>query len=554
MSTESQMATDRSLLAAGGTSRCPVPVARWLTIVGLMAVELLAVGLLFDSAVLEKEPAGWARLIERAPQIATLCIAMVAGCIVVGGKRLWTELVAACGERARNAKWRRWLVGQLAAWATFLAVNDVLLSGRPLPTRAGVAWTVVWALLALATIGLAILAALPLAAWRQWTWACRKPILVAVPLGLIAWLCALFTAGQGWKFLAESTIKLVHFCLSLIYADAVYWPGEAVVGTQSFQVRIAAACAGYEGIGLICVFLAGYLCVARKQFRFPQALLLLPLGIALVWTANILRIVLLIVIGSAGFPDVALGGFHSQAGWLAFNAIALGLVVASGYVPWLSESRAIRCEARAPDATTAYLLPFLSIVAASMITGALSAGFDWLYGLRVAAAAALLIHFWPRYALRWNWSWQPFAFGAAAFLVWWWLIPVNPTAGPPQQLESVSRGWATGWLGLRTFGYLVTAPLAEELAFRGFLLRRFASLDFEHLPLNRFHGLGFAGSSLLFGLMHGQHWLPATAAGMFFAWAAYRRGNLMDAVLAHATTNALVALAVFTNGAWYLWG
>jgi membrane protease YdiL (CAAX protease family) len=60
-------------------------------------------------------------------------------------------------------------------------------------------------------------------------------------------------------------------------------------------------------------------------------------------------------------------------------------------------------------------------------------------------------------------------------------------------------------------------------------------------------------SSLLFGAMH-EHILAATACGAIYALALYRRGNLGDAILAHATTNALVALGVFTTGAWWLWG
>ncbi|MFI5457363.1 MAG: archaeosortase/exosortase family protein [Isosphaerales bacterium] len=61
--------------------------------------------------------------------------------------------------------------------------------------------------------------------------------------------------------------------------------------------------------------------------RFPHALLLIPLGTALSWVANVGRIAALIVVGDQGWPGVAAGGFHSQAGWLAFNGIALGLFV-----------------------------------------------------------------------------------------------------------------------------------------------------------------------------------------------------------------------------------
>jgi membrane protease YdiL (CAAX protease family) len=42
-------------------------------------------------------------------------------------------------------------------------------------------------------------------------------------------------------------------------------------------------------------------------------------------------------------------------------------------------------------------------------------------------------------------------------------------------------------------------------------------------------------------------------AGMAYALAFYRRGRLGDAVVAHMTTNGLIALAVLTASAWSLW-
>jgi exosortase/archaeosortase family protein len=44
---------------------------------------------------------------------------------------------------------------------------------------------------------------------------------------------------------------------------------------------------------------------------------------------GVLRIAILMLIGNAGFPDVAAYGFHSQAGWIAFNSVACGLAFLS---------------------------------------------------------------------------------------------------------------------------------------------------------------------------------------------------------------------------------
>jgi CAAX prenyl protease-like protein len=94
-------------------------------------------------------------------------------------------------------------------------------------------------------------------------------------------------------------------------------------------------------------------------------------------------------------------------------------------------------------------------------------------------------------------------------------------------------------------------PIAEELAFRGYLLRRLVSPDFDKLG-PRFTWLSFLLSSFLFGALHGR-WLAGTVAGMFYAWAMYRRGRVGDAIIAHATTNALIAADVLILGSWNHW-
>src|SRR5690606_6734060 len=97
-------------------------------------------------------------------------------------------------------------------------------------------------------------------------------------------------------------------------------------GTHRFWVRIASTCAGYEGIGLIWVFVSAYLVICRDQLRFPRALLLIPIGTIVVWIANALRLTVLIAIGTWIDEDIAMGGFHAYSGSLLFSAVSLALV------------------------------------------------------------------------------------------------------------------------------------------------------------------------------------------------------------------------------------
>ena len=78
----------------------------------------------------------------------------------------------------------------------------------------------------------------------------------------------------------------------------------------------------------------------------------------------------------------------------------------------------------------------------------------------------------------------------------------------------LAPGWAAVWLCMRVLGFVVVAPLCEELAFRGYLTRRLQAADFNEVPLGRFSWLSFLGSSVLFGALHGQYWFAGIFANL----------------------------------------
>jgi exosortase E/protease (VPEID-CTERM system) len=311
-------------------------------------------------------------------------------------------------------------------------------------------------------------------------------------------------------------------------------------------------------VGLVLAFLSIYLWLFRKDLKFPNAFVLLPVGAVAIWILNAFRIAALVMIGSSGWPDIAQGGFHSQAGWLSFNAVSLGLLVITMRGGYFMKSKiAAPVLNVGPDPTTAYLLPFLAIVGTAMLTGAFSAGFQWLYPVRVIVAGAVLWIFRKEYGdLKWKWSWQAVAIGSIVSLLWIFFLPAeaaNDKPAWPSALQSVSVYSAAAWIVFRIIGYVVVVPLAEELAFRGFLARRIMRADFHNVPIGTFSWFTFLLSSLLFGIFHGKLWLAGTGAGMLFALALYRRRSLGDAVQSHATTNALLAVYAVVTGNWSAW-
>ncbi|HWG42144.1 MAG TPA: exosortase E/protease, VPEID-CTERM system [Gemmataceae bacterium] len=526
---------------------------RWIVLAGLLLGEVLLLTLRFDSGTMLGQSGWWAALLRQSSLLLQTAIAAFAATLLLGGVALWDEWRVVSAQPFSFRRAGIALLVHLVIFAAFAGVTAVLLEGNANVLPKSV-WTLLWLALGLATLGSWSLTVLPASLWFRLIRRIRFALLAGLGVGVLACGAGLLLR-RCWLPLAEGTLWTVHFLLRLMYSDVICQPVERVVGTSTFAVEIAPQCSGYEGMGLLSVFVAVYLWLFRRDLRFPQALLLWPVGVAILWLANSLRIAGLIVIGTAGWPEVALGGFHSQAGWLAFNAVALGLAFIARRMRFFAIEPVSAPATPEVHPITAYLAPFLVILATTMITGAFTNGFDVFYPLRVLTAAAVLWLYRRAYGeLRWSWSWQPFALGIVVFLLWIALVPSG--IGKPSALRDglarLSPGWAIAWLIVRVLGATITVPLAEELAFRGYLLRRLQSAEWDKVPPGRFSWFSLLVSSLLFGVLHGS-WLAGTLAGVAYAVAVYRRGKLMDAVLAHATTNALLAGYVLATGSWALW-
>ena len=532
----------------------PAPLARWLALFTLLIAEVLLLTLRFDMGPLVDLHVWWADLLTQARALPQVAVAVATATFLFGGERLRTDLrQAASGERALSL-WP-FLLAHFVVFAAFTWVTAHVLEGDAKDAPWAGAWAAAWLLLAAVTLGLWLASVLPATRWLPVARRGAGPLLAGALIGLSAWGLGRFTAPL-WGPLSRSTFWVVEHLLGLVTANVVSDPETFVIGTSSFRVEIAPHCSGYEGIGLVWVFVGVYLWCQRAELRFPAALFLLPAATAVIWLANAVRIAALIAVGTWVSRDAALGGFHSQAGWLTFNAVALGVVMVAHRVPWISARPAPTAEQVRPDATPAYLGPLLVLIATMMVTGAFVSDFDWFYPLRVVLVAAALWHYRRAYAgLFGGWSWAAAALGVAVFVGWLFLEPEPPADAAVafgDALRRVPQGWAGLWLVFRVVGTVVTVPLAEELAFRGFLTRKLIASDFEEVPPGRFTWLSFLASSVLFGLLHGR-WLAGTLAGMVYALALYRRGKVGDAILAHAITNALLAGYVLATGAWWMW-
>jgi len=527
-----------------------------LVLVALLLVETFYLSVTLDTQPLIQIQSIWGTVIGWAPQYLRLAIATAALTFLFGGRRFMVALITP-REHVRTEA-RLQLVGvHLLAVLTLASISSVVFAAGPsVAARPGL-WAAAWSMCVVVSISTWALALFPARHWRDLAIGFRTPLALGVAGGTAVWLVGILSE-KLWTRLAGYTFSLVAAVLRLVYPDVVSRPEVLAVGTSRFRVVIAPDCSGYEGIGLILAFLGIYLFAFRKDLRFPAALILLPLGAASIWLLNAIRIVGLIALGTAGWRQVALGGFHSQAGWLLFNALALTMVVAinrGGYFLKVARVHAAT-DTSGPDSTTALLGPFVAMLAAATVTSAFSSGFDYLYPLRLVAVTSALWACRGVYrTITWRGSLMAVAIGAATAALWIVMVPpdLSSKSGWPAALNAMTPEISLLWLACRTAGYVLMIPLIEELAFRGYVMRRLIASDIDSVPLGTFRWLAFLGSSLLFGAFHGQLWLQGTIAGMAFGAALVHRRSLGDAVLAHATTNGLIACYVFYTGHWSIW-
>jgi exosortase E/protease (VPEID-CTERM system) len=476
------------------------------------------------------------------------CVAVYA--VVRGEARLLPGEVRVRDQAIRP----RWLLLHLLLIAALVPLSGLLYhdGAASLPFALVAALTLLCALLAAAA------AALAMAPSHLWLRAARNLgsgwlyAGVAAVGGVLAWNWSLML----WAPTAAVTFRLVQLVLSPLLPALSVDPDNLVFSTEHFAIQVSQWCSGLEGVGFILAFGCAWLLYYRKEYIFPNALLLLPAGVLLIFALNVLRIAALFLIGNAGFVGVAKYGFHSQAGWIAFVAAACLMAYTSRRSAWLSTAaRQVEPTGTAENPTAAYLLPLLAIMGTGILARAASSGFETLYPLRlVVGAAALWLcrHRWAR--LDWRISWRGPAVGVLIFLLWIAIAHfIIPVAAMPAELAAMAPGARGAWIASRALAAVLTVPIAEELAYRGYLLRRLVDADFESVAFRSIRWPALLISAVVFGLAHGPLWLPGIVAGLAYGGLLVRSGRIGEAVAAHAITNGLIVALVLFGQQWQLW-
>ncbi|WP_425280288.1 exosortase E/protease, VPEID-CTERM system [Roseivivax halodurans] len=478
--------------------------------------------------------------------------------------RTLVSMYCVLGALALTAMLRPAPFRTLSAGARFrplpLALNAIGIALAFVPLRylvAGEAMDKVLPAFAFWTLGMGfILAGLmlcvaPLSGWRRFLRDAGGAILPAIGAGLVApWLAVLIR--PAWRSLDEISAVTFAAVTQLIGAlgyDVATDPERRIIGTETFSVSVNPSCSGIEGLALVTLFVTLYLWLFRAELRFPRALLLYPVGLAASALFNVVRITALLVIGFEGNPELAVGGFHSHAGWLMFTLVALGLIALAQTLPGLKVPAATSGPV-APirtvlpfwqDPVVARILPFATFMLGALLASAFLMQPALAYPARAVALIAVMAPFWPLYRSL-GWRADPGAMGVGALVAAMWiLIPVPAAEAPPY--GALSGGLLALWILARGIGTTLLIPVIEELFFRDYLESR----------IRRGSGPLWAivaalVSAGLFAALH-DRWAEAFVAGLAFSWLARRSGGrIADAILAHGLANGLIFAAALATG------
>ncbi|RJE78541.1 exosortase E/protease, VPEID-CTERM system [Paracoccus sp. JM45] len=507
---------------------------------GLLAMQFLVIGMIFKHAIDFDCRANWgiAACGTASKSLAALyCMIAAVGLFSMLRPHLFLDLLAEAGHDARP------LLLNLAGF--ILSMIPVLMlqgaSGTSMMIPAFALWVPGMAMILAGLCGW-------LAPWQRWrAFLAQTGLPLAVALVASGMAPALAVRLQPiWQMerISDMTFRVVTMLIEPLGYDLYVDPVLKHIGEGDFILSIAPACSGIEGIALVMIFVSLYLWLFRSELRFPRAFLLFPAGIAASMILNAVRIAVLLLIGLHGRPELAVGGFHSHAGWMMFTIVALGIILIARRVPALHRAptlQAVRTNSLPPlwrDPVAARILPFAVFMLTAVVAPAISTNPAMLYPIRVILLTAAVALVWP--ALQGIvWRISPTAWLAGGLVgLMWIVIPVEPSNGP-LPYGTLSGGMVTVWFVFRGIGTVLLVPLVEELFFRDYLEHRLrgTALD-QPAPVARLvmSALITAG---LFAALH-DRWAEAFVAGLVFSIVACRSGRISDAIAAHATANLIV--------------
>ena len=214
----------------------------------------------------------------------------------------------------------------------------------------------------------------------------------------------------------------------------------------------------------------------------------------------------------------------------------------------------------------AYLLPMAAFLAFTWVGGNWKSLYPLSYVAKVIVTTVLLVVGWRFYTkISWRYWWLGLIVGVIGIFQWvgmqLWLQehvaffkppddPFNPFA--PGTFGSAEMAWA--FVAVRIVGAVLVVPVMEELFWRDFLWRQIvAPNDFKLARIGEFEWPAFLGVAGVFAFVHGNWWLTSIVWALMIGVLLVYTKSIGACIIAHATTNLLLAGYVLKWKDWAFW-
>jgi uncharacterized protein len=203
---------------------------------------------------------------------------------------------------------------------------------------------------------------------------------------------------------------------------------------------------------------------------------------------------------------------------------------------------------------------------------------QWVYPLQTLVIGGMLFYFRKHYTFKpfrglglatllgivgivlWlvpAWTYQKLISAGYSEQGWWeWLGLAERTDGFDPSFFSEHTFWYVSALVMRFIRMVVIVPLAEEIFWRGFLMR-YVQADgdsFQKVPFGKHSWPAFGIVTGCFMIAHNNvDWVGALIFGSLMYWLAVRTKSLAACVLMHAVANLLLGAYVVYTRQWGFW-
>ena len=212
----------------------------------------------------------------------------------------------------------------------------------------------------------------------------------------------------------------------------------------------------------------------------------------------------------------------------------------------------------------AYILPMGVFLGFTQIGASWKSLFPISYIVKALVVAVLLILLRKHYTkIKWNHWYLGLLVGILGIFQWvgmqLWLQrhfaffePSPEVFDPSKVFPDKIKFWS--FVAVRMFGAVCVVPFMEEFFWRDFLWRRVAAPnDFKLAEVGERDPMSLCTVSVVFAVVHGNCWLTAIGWGLMVGLLLWKTKSLGACIIAHATTNLLLALYVLHTRDWSFW-